>query len=231
MIDFREKPGSPEYILHYGIKGMRWGVRKEDATSGQSRSTSAQKLDEKNERRAKAKKVAIGVGILVAAAGAAYVTKNLSDNHNLKMKEIRHQAAINAKKAAHAKANAESIMQEPTRPILASRGKNIGYHILDSGGVQNPVGLLDALGLTTSGSNELAPGEMRKMAGKIAAVLPDPEGRKDHAGRPLNHSIVIPRSMASDINSMDDVLQKVWPMLKPTYEEMYQRSLKPQWEQ
>ena len=36
-IDFREKPGSPEEVLeHFGVKGMRWGVRKERAANLQS---------------------------------------------------------------------------------------------------------------------------------------------------------------------------------------------------
>jgi hypothetical protein len=34
-VDHREKPGSPGDILeHHGVKGMRWGVRKEEETGG-----------------------------------------------------------------------------------------------------------------------------------------------------------------------------------------------------
>lgn len=35
MSDHRTKPGSPGEVLeHHGVKGMRWGVRKQDETSG-----------------------------------------------------------------------------------------------------------------------------------------------------------------------------------------------------
>ena len=40
---FDEEKPSPEELLHYGVKGMRWGVRKEEETSGRNRS-SAEKL-------------------------------------------------------------------------------------------------------------------------------------------------------------------------------------------
>jgi hypothetical protein len=30
-----EKPRTPEEIVHFGVKGMRWGVQKKQETSGQ----------------------------------------------------------------------------------------------------------------------------------------------------------------------------------------------------
>lgn len=35
-----EKPGSPEELIHFGAKGMRWGVRKEEKTSNRKSSKS-----------------------------------------------------------------------------------------------------------------------------------------------------------------------------------------------
>lgn len=34
MGDFHIKPGTPEELVHYGVKGMRWGVRKERELTG-----------------------------------------------------------------------------------------------------------------------------------------------------------------------------------------------------
>jgi hypothetical protein len=33
-IDHRTKPGTPEELVHYGVKGMRWGVRKQEDLVG-----------------------------------------------------------------------------------------------------------------------------------------------------------------------------------------------------
>lgn len=231
MIDFREKPASPEDILHYGIKGMRWGVRKSRETT-KDNSSLAPEEQKRVDRNRKIKTAAIGVGVLTAAVGATIVTRKLQADRAVKMKEIRHQAKIAAAKAKEAKDMAEWITQEPSRPVLGARGKHIGFRILDSGGVQEPIGLLSAMGLTSGPGVEgrtLNPGEMQKLAGKVAAYLPDPEGRRDAAGRPLSHTIVVPRGMADQIQSMDDVKTKVWPLLKPIYDQMYKESLTPQY--
>lgn len=45
---YSEKPGTPEEILHYGVKGMRWGVRKSRSATGISRSRGA--LIDRNNR-------------------------------------------------------------------------------------------------------------------------------------------------------------------------------------
>lgn len=33
MIVPLEKPGTPEELVHFGVKGMKWGVRKSPVTS------------------------------------------------------------------------------------------------------------------------------------------------------------------------------------------------------
>lgn len=48
-------------LAHYGVKGMRWGHRKEDGGSGLSTK----------------KKVAIGVGAAATVAGAAFVAHKM----------------------------------------------------------------------------------------------------------------------------------------------------------
>ena len=53
--------------------------------------------------------------------------------------------------------------------------------------------------------------------GRVAATFADPKGRKDFAGRTIPHQVVIPASMANGINSVDDVVNKVWPTLEQSY--------------
>ena len=55
-------------LSHHGVKGMRWGVRKRRVSSGIRRTSSSRK------KMSTAKKVAIGVGVAAAVAGATAIT-------------------------------------------------------------------------------------------------------------------------------------------------------------
>lgn len=46
-----EKPGTPKELVHFGVKGMRWGVRREEGTSGKR--SGPKPISARKERRAK----------------------------------------------------------------------------------------------------------------------------------------------------------------------------------
>jgi hypothetical protein len=70
-----EKPGTPQELVHHGIRGMKWGVRKASSSSEQI-STSKKPMSTK-------KKVAIGVGVATVAVGVAAATYYLHKNGKL----------------------------------------------------------------------------------------------------------------------------------------------------
>jgi hypothetical protein len=61
-----EKPGTPEELIHFGVRGMKWGVRRSESSGSTGSTGSAPKQGMSTK-----KKVAIGVGIGVAVVGGA----------------------------------------------------------------------------------------------------------------------------------------------------------------
>lgn len=60
-----------DYLIHHGIKGMKWGVRKQRSTSGRS-TTNTKKRKQLNIDKKKVAQIAITSGAIAAAAGIGY---------------------------------------------------------------------------------------------------------------------------------------------------------------
>ena len=205
-----------EFLAHYGVKGMKWGVRR-SKTGGSESSGEKRSPEEKAARRATAKKVAIGTGLLIAAAGAAYAANSMSKNGSLPISSLNRKAP----KAAEAKELVSKVIESPKNIVYATRGKNKGFSIYDSGGLQEPFSALENAGLM-SGRNEIRPGNIRKLKdGSVAASMDDPLGRTDSAGRVIPHMMIIPKSMSTGIENIGDVASKIWPLLADRYAPTY----------
>lgn len=195
-----------ELLAHHGVKGMKWGVRKtREETNKSPRFTPHQKEV--------AKKVAIGAGVLALAAGAAYVTYTMHKSGHMPISDVKRIGDTLAAKSA-----VSHILSEPTDVIHATRGRDVGFSFLKKGGVHDPLHLYES----AFGADSHNMSFFKKLPdGKIAASFLDPEGRKDFAGRSIPHQVIIPRHMADGINNSDDVINKIWPLLRDTYRQHY----------
>jgi hypothetical protein len=189
-----------DFLEHFGTKGMKWGVRKERTTGENDRAPV--------DKKALAKRVAIGAGILAAAAGAAYLA---SQNYKSTSTNSLSDSSIRA--GSH---SAKVIASEPTSIIYSGR-RNSGTSFLKTGGVPSAIQEYDKAGFSDSS------GEMFKRYGsnkeKVAAKFLDPDGRKDSSGRPIYHEVIVPASMSQNLNSVDDVVKETWPHLRDSYSE------------
>ena len=198
-----------DYLAHYGVKGMKWGRRKDRSSS---KKDGSEKTSEKSARKEKLKKAAIGAGVLVAVAGGAYLARK--GLMNAKVEDVK-------KKGPDSKA--KDFTESFSNVAFLTRGKDYGFRFLDSGGTKTP--LSDLEGLFGDSVMDQSAGFFEKNGGVIGASFLDPDGRKDQAGRTIPHFVVVPKSMSKDINNLDDVVSKVWPQLKDRYPYTYDEYL------
>lgn len=206
---------SPEEALaHYGKKGMRWGVRNEEESTGTRRSSQID-AEKKAIRRDRAKKAAIGIGILTAAAGAGFVAYKVHQSGNLPLSSI--------KKAAKPTEAVKKIVHEQTDLIHIARGKNKGLTFLKQGGTPSFFTDWENAFVNEVRNPDTADTFMKLSSGKIAAAFRDPEGLYDFSGRPIAHQVLVPRSMSAGLESAEDVKNKFWAQLKDAYLENYNK--------
>ena len=144
MIVPLEKPGSPQELVHFGIKGMRWGVRKQSETSNGS-STKPNDLIFKDRRAKRRERRARGHEAVARKelAAAAKIRANPSKfppvqfYRNRQIKEHEKEAALRLKDAADIRAGKFTTFQKKviagaavTAVILASYGT---FKFVDSG--------------------------------------------------------------------------------------------------
>lgn len=101
----------------------------------------------------------------------------------------------------------------PERLIWATRGRSWGFRFLLKGGLSNPLLVYER----SFANLEDEPTACRRAAGKVALRFPDPLGRRDASGRVIPHEFVVFGDLADEIESVEDGLQRVWPLVAEVY--------------
>lgn len=206
------------FLEHHGVKGMRWGVRKQresgDPSDSSSKTTS-------NHKKLKTAGLIIGgvAAVALIAAGAYYVSKN----GGLPISSLKTTDISKGKEAFEGLA--KHAAEEPTSPVLATRGKYIGNGFLMKGGLSDPIHEYDKAGFNNGLVNVGTHRRYGEAAEKVAVSFLDPKGRTDHAGRIIGHEVIIPAQHAEGINTFEDASNKAWSLIKDTFDPFYQTSL------
>lgn len=101
--------------------------------------------------------------------------------------------------------------------IWATRGRTWGFRFLRDGGFADPLPEYDAAFAGIGGS----PSACQRLGMTVAVRFPDPSGRADSAGRIIPHELVVFPPLAYQIDTVDDALEKVWPLVAAEYERLW----------
>jgi hypothetical protein len=107
--------------------------------------------------------------------------------------------------------------------IWATRGRTWGFRFLLDGGFEDPLLVYDAV---FSGLED-EPRVWRRVTETVALRFPDPLGRQDVAGRVIPHEFVVFRPLADQIDSVDDGLRLVWPLVAEEFARVWDQSKPP----
>ena len=97
--------------------------------------------------------------------------------------------------------------------IWATRGKSWGFRFLLDGGMDDP---LPEYEVAFEGATD-APSAFCRTGDRVAFRFPDPVQRRDAAGRPIVHEFVVAGPLAEELQSVEDGLRKVWPLVADAY--------------
>lgn len=202
-----------EFLEHHGVKGMHWGVRK-DRSSGEGSSAPPD-----HSKRNKALRIAGGVAaVALVAAGTAYLIKHpelLSKAAN-SLTDEKNVTAGKKFAEEHVKPKNEltGVAHLTGAGYLADRSHRIGG-LTDVFGETKNAGMRNAYGEKT-----MEPGQFKRYGEnleKVAVSFHDHQGRKDFAGRPIIHDILLPKQHAEGITDFESAKSKAWSLVKDSY--------------
>jgi hypothetical protein len=105
----------------------------------------------------------------------------------------------------------------PEGLIWATRGRSWGFRFLLNAGRPDPLAEYDRIFAAVGDE----PSAWRRAAGKVALRFADPLGRRDTAGRAIPHEFVVLGDLADVIDSVEDGLRHVWPLVAETYSRIW----------
>ena len=97
--------------------------------------------------------------------------------------------------------------------IWATRGRFWGFRFLLKGGLSDP---LLAYERSFAGDDD-KPETWRRAAATVALRFPDPLRRRDASGRVIPHEFVVFGDLANEIESVEDGLTHLWPLVAEAY--------------
>ena len=192
-----------DYLEHYGVKGMNWGIRKERPTANGKEST----FSLSNPKVRAAASAAIGVTAIIAAA---YIGSRSKVNIS----------SITPSDVSAGKEKVDKILEEQKDIIYLSKpyrgsGKRTTLGFINQGQTKDFFTLFDEAGL----NDDHVPGYFSKLPnGSVATVLSDAFGRIDDAGRKIPLMVLIPKDQAVGVDSIEDVIDKFGPRLESEYQ-------------
>jgi hypothetical protein len=97
--------------------------------------------------------------------------------------------------------------------VWATRGFQWGYRLLLTAGLDDPLQHYEE---AFDGAVD-EPSMYQRNAAGVALRFPDPDGRKDAAGRVIPHEFVLLGSLADKVQTVDDGVELIWPLVAPAY--------------
>lgn len=104
--------------------------------------------------------------------------------------------------------------------IWATRGRNWGFKILRSGGLANPLEVYEA---AFNGSDGAA-FTFTQRAETLAVRFPDPEERKDRAGRVISQEFVVLAPDHFRFSDCESVRSELWHEVEDEYATIWDRA-------
>lgn len=101
--------------------------------------------------------------------------------------------------------------------IWASRGRAWGFRFLRRGDFTDPLPEFDRI----FSAVEDEPEAWRRVGDTVAVRFLDPLGRKDAAGRVIPHYFVVFPPLADRIESVEDGIQELWPLVAIEFAEVW----------
>lgn len=104
--------------------------------------------------------------------------------------------------------------------IWVTRGRSWGFRFLLNGGYSDPLRAYETAFAELEGELEAC----QRVGERVALRFPDPLSRKDAAGRIIPHDFVVFEPLANDIHTLNDGLQRVWPLVADIYARAWDES-------
>lgn len=107
--------------------------------------------------------------------------------------------------------------------VWATRGRRWGFRLLLTAGLKDPLRHYE---LAFDGAAD-EPTVYQRTAAGVALRFPDPDGRRDEAGRVIPHEFVLLGDLGDDVQSVDDGAKFIWPIVATAYARVWDAAQPP----